>query len=271
MRLCKRRHKLDELLHAAGSSLRDLPSFYQASAAAKGGPPELPQTKESLLVKGRSVASMDFLKAVKRQVNSAIAVILTETTLGDAKSEEEMLKAAYACYLRLNCSLEELRRCRAWKFGNIPEVDALCRLYLARKDHEDVHAEASNWTGGGHKTAVLKSALEKCSSLFPTLPSNLYGKKKAKRQRKQPTKNSEPSQSPKRKQPEASSATVPFHVTVPAGLVAGDKFDTTVELDGGTKKKIRLTVPAGNPRKLMFSLAQEPPAASDSKWDNVQK
>ena len=259
LRLCKRKAKLEALLQSAASAVRDLPSFFQASALNKGGPPKLPHTKESLLP-GRSLVSQGFLRNIKREANRAIVVILQDISLESTKGNEDTLKASYVCFLRLNCTVEELRRSRAWKFGQIPEVDALCQSYLARKDHKEVHTEASNWTGGGQKMAVLKAALEKCHELFPSLP--LYGQRKAtaKRSRKSndssvpsraPIKRILLSPAPKHKEAEAS---VPFVVSVPEGLNAGDKFDTTVELEGGTMKKIRLTVPSGNPQKLKFSL-----------------
>jgi hypothetical protein len=269
LRLCKRKTKLEALLQSAGSAVRDLPSFYQASALSKGGPPALPHTKESLL-KGRSLASLGFLRNVKREANSAIATILQVASSESGKSNDDTLKASYACFLRLNCTVDELRKTRAWKFGHIPEVVALCRSYLTRKDHKDVHAGESNWTGGGQKTAVLKAALEKCKELFPSLSLYEQRKASAKRSRKSsaaaptPKRSSAPSPkgaplkhvllapAPERKEPGGS---VPFVVSVPEGLSAGDKFDTTVELEGSTMKKIRLTVPVGNPQKLKFSLS----------------
>jgi hypothetical protein len=202
---------------------------------------------------------------VKREANSALATAILEDHMpsNDSKTQEETLKAAYACFLRLNCSVDDLSRTRAWKFGqaSIPEVDALCQVYLARKDHKEIHTEPSNWIGGAQKNAVLKAALEKCQELFPQLPGHVYGQRKAKRTKTKAT-DSAPSGAPsrKRKEPEASSQ--PFVVTVPDGLSAGEKFDTTVELGDGSNKKIRLTVPAGNPKKLQFSLV---PSASEDK------
>ena len=266
LRICHRKNKIDALLQAIASSPRDLPASFQASAQTKGGPPELRHVKETLLLKGRSLVSLGFLRNAKREANSALATTILEdiSSSNDAEAQDENLKAAYACFLRLNCSVDDLRRTRAWKFGqaSIPEVDALCQTYLARKDHKDVHADASNWIDGAQKNAVLKAALQKCQELFPQLPSHLYEKRKAKRTKTKAT-DSAPTGAPNRKRKEPGvSAHQPFVVTVPEGLSAGEKFDTTIELVDGSNKKIRLTVPAGNPKKLQFSLA---PATSEDK------
>jgi len=268
LRLCKKRNKIEALLQSIASAPRDLPSLFQASALAKGGPPESPHTKESLLVKKRSLVSSGFLRNAKREANSALATtLLQDISSGDSKAQEETLKAAYACFLRLNCSVDELRRTRAWKFGqaSIPEADALCQAYLARKDHKDVRTEASNWIGGAQKNAVLKAALEKCQVLFPQLGKDLYGKRKARSRSKTKATDSAPSSeapssSRKRKEPEAAQT---FAVSVPENLNEGDKFEATVQLADGSNKKIRLTVPSGKPQKLQFTLAAAP--ASEDK------
>lgn len=259
LRLCTRKNKIEGLLQAVASAPRDLPSFFQASALTKGGPPELPHTKESLLVKGRSLVSSGFIRNAKRETNSALATLtLQDISSNDApKAQVETLKAAYACFLRLNCGVDDLRRTRAWKFGqgSIPEADALCQAYLARKDHKEIHTEPSNWIGGAQKNAVLKAALEKCQELYPQLSKDLYGKRKVRsRAKTKATDSAPPSEAPRRKRKEPETAQT-FAVTVPDGLSTGDKFDTTVELGDGSNKKIRLTVPAGNPKKLQFSIA----------------
>lgn len=183
LRLCNRRSKLETLLQTLGSAPRDLPSLFQSSAMAQGGPPEFQHTKESLLIKGRSLMSSGFLRNLKREANSALASItLHDLSSEDTKGQQDALKAAYACFLRLNCTIDELRRTRAWKFGqsSLPEVDALCQAYLARgEDNKKVQTESSNWIGGGQKNAVLKAAIEKCQELFPQMSKELYGKRKA--------------------------------------------------------------------------------------------
>jgi len=277
--LCKRKSKIETFFHTVASAPRDLPSFFQASALAKGGPPESPHTKDSLLVKGRSLVSSGFIRNAKREANSALATAtLQDISSNDTmKAQDATLKAAYACFLRLNCSLEDLRRTRAWKFGqaSIPEADALSQAYLARKDHKKVHSESSNWIGGAQKNAVLTAAIEKCQELFPQLPKDLY-KRKVKSRAKTKATDSAPESSQKRKEPEGApdssrkrkepEAAQTFAVTVPDGLGPGDKFETTVSLGDGSNKKIRLTVPAGNPQKLQFSLAA--PASQEKSLEN---
>lgn len=280
LRLCKRKTKIEALLQSIASSPRDLPSFFQATALEKGGTPELPHMKESLLVKGRSLVSSGFIRNATREANSALASVVLEEISPDGgkKNQEETLKAAYACFLRLNCTVDDLRRTRAWKYGqaSIPEVDALCQAYLDRKDHKKVQTETSNWVGGGQKTAVLEAAIEKCQELFPQLPKHLYGKRKARsRSKTKATDSAPPTEASSRKRKEPGRPSPPdltpqtFAVTVPDGLTAGDKFDTTVELGNGSNKKIRLTVPAGNPQKLQFSLVAPAPTSDDRTPPNT--
>lgn len=283
LRLCKEKDGIETLLQSLGAAPRDLPSFFQATAMARGGAPELPHTKESLLVKGRSLVSSGFLLSAKREANSALASVLADQVSPDdtQKAQAETLKTAYACFLRLNCSVDDLRRTRAWKYGqaSLPEVHALCQAFLARNDVKVPTEETSDWIGGSQKTAVLKAALEKCQELFPNIQKDLYGKRKRSRSKTKATTTTtasgpEPPEaeapSKKRKEPDDSSLpTTPqtFAVTVPEGLSAGDKFDTTVALGDGSNKKVRLTVPAGSVsgQKLQFSLQIPSSASSGNK------
>ncbi len=280
--------QLEVLLQWAISCRRDLPSYFQASAAAKGLPPEHPHTRDSLLVKGRSLALHGFLRTVKRQANSAIASIVLQELSSrpnqDAKASETRMKSAYACFLRLNCTVEELERSNAWRYGKIPEAEAVCQTYLAlagsKVDVDDNTSSANDWSGGARKSTVLKKALTKFRELFPSVNGNFYTKKAVSKPRKtksidssdklpSPTrqmvsgkrKEAPEHHQPGEEQPAAASRRMSFTVSVPQDLKTGDRFHTTVKL-GEQYKKVTLTVPSGSPQTLKFSL--DIPAANQT-------
>jgi hypothetical protein len=57
---------------------------------------------------------------------------------------------------------------------------------------------------------------------------------------------------------------VSFEVTVPQNLIAGDTFLTAVKV-GDTSRKVKLTVPEGNPSSLRFTLNVPKDAANAVK------
>lgn len=233
---------------------RDLPSFYQASALKGGGLPDTNHNRESLLLKGRSVEVMTFIRTVKRQINRALADIVAKEFHSAAIKEcPDFLKRSYACFLRLNCEVVELEKTREWKFGRspIPEVEALCQIYQARKDAKLITSPSNNWSGGSSKSVILEAALEKCRELFPMLSTTLFAKRKKKATPK-PLSFAEDDPDSKRSAPD-DDETKEFVVDVPRGLEVGEKFQTTIQI-GHQLKTIRLTVPAGNPEKLKFTM-----------------
>jgi len=272
LRLCNRTEKLEMLLEWVKTSNRDLPSFYQASAFAKGGEPQNSHTKDCLLLKKPSIAALGVIRKIQRKVNSAIAdVVIRE--LNSLKKQEtkvsqvkvkDCLKLSYTSYLNLNCTVKELERSRAWKYGlgSIREVEALCQTYLALQDHDHVQIKGQNWSGGASKKMVLKAALQKAQELFP----NINSKKKVRKRAKQDTTKGDDDSlrlAPKRKLPEETKKK-PFVVVVPSGLSAGDSFQATIR-HKDLVKKVKLTVPAGNPSKLKFTLAFPTTAKSQKR------
>lgn len=248
LRLCKRVPLLDSLLQSLVTSKRDVPSFYQASARARGGIPHFLHTRDSLL-KGRTLESMGFLRTAKRQANDALA----ELVLGDEKNagKVDTLKRAYACFLRMNVSLPDLEKQKAWRFGrgSVPAAEALCRVFMSHAESKALDFESSNWSGRSKKSVILRAALKKCGESFPSLKTNVYAKRKTKK----PTPKPSAEKTEAKKRPAGEDTLVHFVVEVPSGLAVGDKFETSVRL-GSQMKTIRLTVPEGNPPKLKFSL-----------------
>eukprot|EP00980_Cylindrotheca_fusiformis_P026362 scaffold15973_cov120-Cylindrotheca_fusiformis.AAC.3 len=265
LRLCNRRPELEQFMKLLASSKRDLPNYFQASALVGGGAPPKGHARENLLETGRTLMSSGFLVTAKRQGNSAIAeFILKSLSDKDAdgnKKAESNLKQAYACYLRLHCSEDELKKTRAMKYGvgTIPEVEALCNAYLMTDYAKPSRIASNDWSGGARKSSIFDAALEKCRSLFPTASGNFLFKNLGKSKEKETLDASAPSKKRKNlgddsQSTAAKSNKVSFEVSVPDNLVAGDTFLTTVKFGESSTKKVKLTVPEGNPATLRFSL-----------------
>jgi hypothetical protein len=273
LRLCHRRPELETFLKWTSTSRRDLPSYFQASALAGGTAPEKPHTHDCLLATENSLRSSGFLVSVKRQANSALGDVLLHELAEKSNSiydkrnaTENCLKHAYACYLRLHCSREDLRRSRAWKYGreSVREVEVVCQAYMALGDVKQIGSDFGDWSGGGRKSAIFDAALEKCRSLFPSVSGNFFTKKASSKTKKGSEsdaaggKRKEPSDEPE------ETTRVSFEVAVPQELKAGDTFLTSVKA-GENTKKVKLTVPEGNPSTLRFTLQVHKKAAGAEK------
>lgn len=281
LQLCDRRNEMEQFMKVLSSSKRDLPSYFQASALDGGKVPDRKHDKENLLNTENSLMSLGLLVNAKRQANSAFSAILLksiskteEENISGRMTPESLLKHAYACYLRLNCDPQDLRKTKAMKYrnGSINEVELLCQAYL----HSGL-AEGSSfnlggdWSGMARKSAIFNQALEKCQSLFPSLSGNfLFRKEKesggsktgGRGKRKAPVEESSseaPDEGPEEGPEEGRNTTeetskISFEVTVPENLVAGDTFLTNVKYGDNISKRLKLTVPEGNPSTLRFSL-----------------
>jgi hypothetical protein len=298
LRICHRRSALETFLKWVYTSKRDLPSYFDAtcSALASGGPPAKTHTQDCLLFRdgggsssslSSSIASVGFLRTTKRQANSAFAdVIIHELLLlsnnngssnkksADAKKVvESHLKPAYACFLRLHCSPDDIQKSRAWKYGQgaIREADALIQAYFALGEEEKKtessslssgdHHHLNHWSGGAQKSVVLQAALEKCRLLFPSLSGSFFSKKASTKPKTNEDTdadadpNAAPAPGAGKRKLGGEMTKVSFEVSVPQELGAGDTFLTSVKVGGGEQtKKVKLTVPAGNPSTLRFSL-----------------
>jgi hypothetical protein len=249
----------------AASSNRDLPSYFHATARqVDGRAPIKSHNHDNLLVQDGSISSMDFLPSIKRLANSSLADVVLQDLSDSRKSPdgekatETNLKSAYTCFLRLNCSPDEVIKSRKWKYGygSLPEVAALCQAYLALGEEKKMQRDTLDWSGGGQKSVVLSTAIEKCRKLFPSLSGSFFSKQGLFKSKK--TDNLEQSRpnsnvTGKRKAPIGATESVSFSVTVPDNLVEGNSFLTKVKV-GGQTKKVKLTVPAGNPTTLRFVL-----------------
>ena len=130
----KRKDKIETLLNWATASNQDLPSFYEASAALRGGDPGK-HTKQSLL-KG---SGKGFMTKVKRSATSALAeMILRDLAVMkkngvDCEGKKKLtnhFKLAYTLFLRLNSSSKEaVDFIRSGK--PLAEAQALCKCYLS--------------------------------------------------------------------------------------------------------------------------------------------
>eukprot|EP00536_Pseudo-nitzschia_multiseries_P002255 jgi/Psemu1/251486/estExt_Genewise1Plus.C_300056 len=307
LRICNRRPEVETLMKWLYTSRRDRPSYFQAGAMNCGGKPTVSHSQDSLLtVDSKSVLmSRGFLLSAKRKANGVLADILmhemskrvtatassktsssTTTTSSDLnKMTEFYLKHSYACFLRLNCSVEDLGKARAWKYGStsLREVDAMCQAYLSLGDsiRDEIASTGTSdfgdWSGGGRKSVIFKAALAKCKTLFPTLSANaVFGKSKSKKG-KSSSNHTQDAQDPdefksgKRKSPSPSSddmnlllseghpsseletKKVSFEVAVPVGLTSGDTFLTTVSV-AGSSRKVKLRVPEGDHSTLRFNM-----------------
>ena len=261
LRLCQKKTDLETLLRSVISSKRDLPAWFQATVNSKDGKPEKPHTQDTLLVQNQSPTSFTFLTGLKRHVNSAMAQTLIHELLDNGAltgSKESQLKLAYACYLRLNCSIEELRKTDAWRYepDSVSEVGALClaftklytsdtKLYLSDCR---VKVNPNDWSGGGRRLVLLESAIKKCKELFPTTSGAFFSKKsllKAKNQQSKTERRGGASGIG----PVAGTRRC-FEVEVPR---VGETFTTTV-MAAEVTKRVKLTVPSVEPGVRQFSV-----------------
>ena len=301
LHLCNRRSEIETFMKWLYTSRRDCPSYFQAGAINGGDKPTTSQTQDPLLIVDSNkniLMSHGFLVSSKRKANSVLADILinemsnnksggaaskTSSSSSDrTKISESNLKNAYACYLRLNCSTEDLKKVRAWKYGadSIREVDALCQAYLCLGDdtQDDLaNCEFGDWSGGGRKSAIFKTALSKSKTLFPSLSANtFFTKTKVKKGKSSIHATPDPDEtsnskggSKKRKSPsnsysssmlsgsptsEKETKKVSFEVVVPNGLKSGDSFFSSVKVGDSESIRVKLTVPKGDHSTLRFNM-----------------
>lgn len=250
------------------SSKRDLPNYFQTSAMVGVGAPPKSHVGESLLNVDESLMSLGFIISAKRQGNSALADLilkdLSDSNEGISKKTAEVnIRQAYACYLRLHCSEDDLKKTPAMKYGvaSIREVEALCKAYLSTEYVNAARIESNDWSGGARKSSIFAAALETCRSQFPTVTGNFLFKNLSKSKEK--GKEGTTAGSKRKKLAESSDSSgksnnMSFEVSVPQNMTAGDTFLTVIKFGESSTKKVKLTVPEGNPSTLRFSLKVPP-------------
>lgn len=283
LRLCQRRPKLETFLKWTSVTKRDLPNYFQASSITGGNLPPKQHMNDNLLEFENKVMSRGFLITVKRQANSALAYVV-QKQIDDASDKmksssepdkrkavhESNLKHAYACYLRLHCTKDDLKKHRAFSYGGdtIREVDTLCNAYLALGDSKKFdNTGFGDWSGGARKSSILDAALGKCRILFPSTSGSFFSKKLTTKSKRgvgdDDAGDDDDLTSPsKRKQPGQGKRVVSYEVAVPESLEEGDTFLTAVKV-GGATQKVKLTVPKGSPSTLRFKLTTPTKKADD--------
>lgn len=263
LRLCNKRNDIETFLRWVLACPRDLPSYFAASALSQGGVPKTLHVDDPLLIKSRSLSSFFFLTTVKRQANSALAATIVHDLQAHATTSssdnESQLKAAYACFLRLNCKPEELIKNRSWKYhqhhssgaSTKDVVEALTTSFLRVSKESPLSGAPGDWSGESQVATLVKAAIARCKKLFPNLSSTYCSKKRT----------------PKKKRKEPQTIKKSFDVKVPEGLSGGDTFVVSVDIHG-EQKKVRLTVPEQPVQVMRFSLevpATEPAPESAKK------
>mmetsp|Transcript_18618 Transcript_18618/g.28908 ORF Transcript_18618/g.28908 Transcript_18618/m.28908 type:complete len:1041 (-) Transcript_18618:55-3177(-) len=314
LRLGRKREYLETLMSWTKASRRDLPAFYHVSAEARGGQPKDHPNKDSLL-RGEG-----YVWFAKHYTNRAIAEILkveieaemqrelsskTETDINDKADQTSRIKGlvenAYECFLRLNCSFDEisdvLMRNSDVSFTVI-EVDALISGINVLEnatdsatptDGMDVDknarsaAQAKTATEEGReKVELLEKALDKCQKLFNNKAGSHLAKQRKKLKMKRKSSSGETSigtgaATSSKSEPESSGegkkqkvqhgeemTKKTFVVGVPDGLSVGSTFQVNVKVGPTFTKRVKLKVPSNNSKRLRFAVSV-PKAAVDAE------
>jgi len=261
LRLCNRWSELEQFTKLLCHSKRDAANYFQASALVGGNPPLKSHTNDCLLFKKDvTLMSQGFGLSAKRQANSVFAEFImkkiTDTDSENRMEVETNLKQAYACFLRLHCSDDDIKRTSAIRYGvsSIKEVEALCQAFLETDHANTVKTDSNDWSGGAQKKSIFDEALSKCRALFPTLSCNFLFKQSSKSKEKDSTSGGKKRKRPSESAESGDPNTKSFQVSVPEDAAAGDTFVTTINYGDNVTKKVKLTVPEGNPKTLRFSL-----------------
>eukprot|EP00978_Attheya_sp_CCMP212_P004084 scaffold8837_cov54-Attheya_sp.AAC.2 len=273
MKLCKSSDRLETFIQWTSSCGRDLPAYYEASAAAKGGIPKENHSKDCLM----DGSGAGFLWSVKSYANRAFAEVIMQqlSEAGERPASENVshwLQQSYACYKRLNCSIGDVQQyTHRLSSRPIPEVETLCRIYISGGEDEnditdDGQDSEEDWTRG-RKVALLRAALSRCKKKFPTvLVANQTRRKRPKSVDVSLKENAGTSVlTASGEGPDNIHAGIDevgdtrrnklirLMASVPAGLRVDDTFEVKVRIESFTTR-VKLTVPPGNPTKVKFSV-----------------
>jgi hypothetical protein len=179
LRQCNQKDSLETFMTWIDSSARDLPSFYEKSACAKGATPHSIHSKDNLLQYGSGI-----IADLTRYTNKAIADVLRKRlrSISPSQSEvgEDLLHNAYKCFKRLNCRVgddiwKSLNVRKSLEEKKISEVEAICDCYIYVENGRSCSTFNSN--GFDAKMLLLKRAVEKCESIFPSRSEQVTYKK----------------------------------------------------------------------------------------------
>lgn len=193
LRLCKDINTLQTIINWIDSATRDIPSFYEKSAAKKGAAPKLIHHKDNLLIESSGIIS-DLtcyanwaLADVIRQLLRDLTVESTDLSLSDAGIE--LLYNAYSCFRRLNCPIND----DTWKSMNVRKcveerkiaaVEAICECYLFTEDAASYCDLKVANMGVETKMYLLTKAVEKAESIFSSRIIQLSANRKRNIKRK---------------------------------------------------------------------------------------
>jgi hypothetical protein len=176
LRVCRDIESLQTFLSWASACLPDLPSLYFATARSDSSSRH--DHRHDNLLKGRG-----FLRNVKRLCTMAIADVIkfhihqhskNMVTNGTrSMTPMELLRIAYSCYLKLNCTIEDLSGLLDGGEESVIEVDALLSAFdrvkgtLAESTVLKEKLKAiENVDHNSTNIAQLKAVLTTCKALF---------------------------------------------------------------------------------------------------------
>lgn len=201
LRFTRRLNDLEMFQGRLASCMRDLPNFYYASAKVGGRRPPK-HIKDNLL------DSTGLLCFAKRRANMAVADIIIQKLcrapaqkmsvasgidFGSAYkpvSVSDFLGRAFACFLRLRCSADDVRK-KSVKLGSIDvlEVDCFLVTWAIYCRQKGVTAfpfqnefEARAFSMWAQRIMYLRRAVEVCQNIYPDIASS-FSRKKRKRKR----------------------------------------------------------------------------------------
>jgi hypothetical protein len=188
----------------------------------------------------------------------------------ESENVSRWLRQSYACYKRLNCSIDDVQQyTHRLSSRPIPEVETLCRVYISGGEDEnditdDGQDSEEDWARG-RKVALLRAALSRCKTKFPTVLDTR--RKRPKSVDVSLKENADTSvltasgEGPDNIQDGLNEEVgdkrrkklIQLMASVPTGLGVDDTFEVKVRIQSFTKR-VKLTVPPGNPTKVKFSV-----------------
>ena len=254
MRLCRRRTTLENFIKWCQASSRDLPSFYDATAAEEGETPKNSHSTENLLLKhsGLIFLAMKYANAAVADVISKEVDELNTEEIDDDEWKRqitELLGEGFKCFSRLNCPIDgniwQSNRVKQQVYnGEIKEVETLCKVFMV------LNGIGSNSTKPSweNKMLLLYSAVKEARRLFPSMALKSVSTSQKKKRKRREFQNEEMNISTCDEKEGTSKEII---VKVPSGLKEGDTFYAVV-VYGYFRRNVKLITP--HTKKIMFHL-----------------